>query len=452
MNLVPERFTINDYLHHSFQCSCGKIHHTDVQKVLIAPGAMKEVPQLVKELGYHHVFMVCDTNTFQAAGEELEKLLTEGEVPCTLHRISQDPVVPDERTLGDVMMHFDHECDVILAVGTGTINDLCKFLSFQMGKPYFVCATAPSVDGFASVGAALITDNLKITYDAHVPQVIIGDVDVLAKAPMAMIAAGVADILGKYTCLCDWHLSHIINGEYFCPVIEQMVRLALKKMIGQVDHLKDRNPQVIQSVMEALVLTGIAMSFVGNSRPASGCEHHISHYWEMKFLFDGRPAVLHGTKVGIGTVMASRMYHSFIKKNMDYQYAAQKADTFDFEAWKKEMHRTFTCATDGVIALEEKEKKNDPAIVKERLKVIEAHMDEIKEMIRELVPEPEVLEDILRNLEAPVSPAQLEIDRYMVRDSVMVAKEVRNRYTLLQLLWDLGILEEMAEEIADDYS
>ena len=449
MKLMPESFSIHNYLHHSFECSCGREHHTDVEKIIIAQGARRQVPELVKEMGYTHVFMISDTNTYPAAARELEEILKEAKVACTSYMIPQNPVVPDEYTMGELLIHFDHTSDLIIGVGTGTINDMCKFMSSQMGMEYFIFATAPSMDGFASVGAPLISGNLKITYDAHVPRAIIGDVDILAQAPMNMIAAGVADVLGKYTCLCDWHMSHIINGEYFCPVIEEMVRLALAKMMGQVKNIKERDPDTIKTIMEALVLTGIAMSFVGNSRPASGCEHHMSHYWEMMFLFQGRPAVLHGTKVGVGTAVAVRLYKELAARQMDYEGAREKAENYDVHCWEENMRRTYGIAAEGVIDLEKTERKNDPEQVEKRLEIIEEHEDEIRKTIEELVPSLALVQKVLTDLEAPVNPLELGIDRDMVADSIMVAKEVRNRYTLLQLLWDLGLLEEMAQKTAD---
>lgn len=449
MKLEPEKFTIHDYLHHSFECTCGQTHHTDVEKILITQGARRQVPQLIKELGYRHVFMVSDSNTYEAGGRELEEILKEAHILCTSYMIPQMPVVPDEYTMGELLIHFNHDCDLIIAVGTGSINDMCKFMSFQLGRKYFIFATAPSMDGFASVGAPLISENLKITFNAHVPQAIIGDVDILAKAPMNMIAAGVADVLGKYTCLCDWHLANIVIGEYFCPVIEKMVRLALARMMSQVKNIKERDPDTIKAIMEALVLTGIAMSFVGNSRPASGCEHHMSHYWEMLFLFQGRPAVLHGTKVGVGTAVAVKLYKELEGRQLDFGAAEKKAQEYDVQAWEANMRRTYSKAAQGVIDHERTEKKNDPEQVKARLKVIREHIDEIKKLAAELVPSLETVQGVMNDLDAPTNPLELGIDRGMVADSIMVAKEVRNRYTLLQLLWDLGLLEDMAYDTAD---
>ena len=126
---------------------------------------------------------------------------------------------------------------------------------------------------------------------------------------MHLIAAGLGDTLGKYTCLLDWKLANMITGEYYCPEVVEMVRTALRTVRAQSEKVQTRDPEAVKAVTEALVLTGIAMSFVGNSRPASGCEHHCAHCWEMKALMEGRTPALHGTQVGVGTILALRLYH-----------------------------------------------------------------------------------------------------------------------------------------------
>ncbi len=172
------------------------------------------------------------------------------------------------------MVGYEGNADLIVGVGSGTINDLCKFISFKLGLDYIIYATAPSMDGFVSIGSALMLNHVKTTVDCHGPIAVIGDPEILAAAPMRLISAGLCDTLGKYTCLLDWKLSHLICGEYYCAEVVGMVEEALRAVSNQIDRIPDRDPAAIKAVMEALVLTGIAMSYVGNSRPASGCEHH----------------------------------------------------------------------------------------------------------------------------------------------------------------------------------
>jgi glycerol-1-phosphate dehydrogenase [NAD(P)+] len=441
-------FSISDYLNRTFTCNCGMNHKTELKDVEISAGAVKKIPQFMNKYGYRKAFIVCDCNTVEVCGHAVKSVLDQAGLENTLFVFSEEDLVPDEAALGELMVAFDKDADLIIAVGTGTINDSCKFVSYQMKRDYFIVATAPSMDGFASTGAPLITNHLKTTYEAHTPRVIIGDLDVLCKAPMNMITAGLGDILGKYTCLTDWKISRIINGEYYCDTIVEMVEVSLKKVTDNIELVKTRDPKVIQSIMEALVLTGIAMSFVGNSRPASGSEHHISHYWEMKFLFEGRKPVLHGTKVGIGAVAITYLYGVLKNMDIDFEKARLAAKNFDCEKWEKKICDTYSFAAPGVIQLEKKVKKNDPETHAVRIANIEKHWPEIVRVMDDL-PSLSYIEKTLSELGAPINPAQVGVDYQSVVDSIIVAKEVRDRYTLLQLLWDLGIVEEMAVKVAD---
>ena len=199
-------------------------------------------------------------------------------------------------------MAFPKDCDLVISVGAGTINDLGRYASYITGRDFILVLTAPSMDGAVSGVAPLIQNHLKITFPAHAPVALVGDLDILSKAPMKMLSAGVGDILGKYNCLTDWRLSALVNGEYHCATIEGIMRSAIDKTMQAARKLTERSEDDIRTLTEGLVLSGIAMDFAGNSRPASGAEHHISHFFEMQFLFDGIPAILHGTKVGVATI------------------------------------------------------------------------------------------------------------------------------------------------------
>jgi len=444
----PETFTVSDYLNQTFPCSCGRSHKTDLKDVEISAGAVEKIPHYINKYGHKRVFIVCDCNTYRVCGEKVKSILDAAKIPNALYVFSAEEVVPDEAAIGELMVSFDKDADLIIAIGTGTINDSCKFVSYQMKRDYFIVATAPSMDGFASDGAPLITNHLKTTYPTHTPQVIIGDLDVLCNAPMNMITAGLGDILGKYTCLIDWKISHVINEEYYCETIAQMVDVSIQKVVGNIESVKSRDPKVIANIMEALILTGIAMSFIGNSRPASGSEHHISHFWEMKFLFEGRKPVLHGTKVGIGTVAITYLYGILKTQKIDFEKARATADNFDCKKWEKKITDTYSFAAPGVIKLEENVKKNSPETHSVRIATIEKHWPEIVDIMNSL-PAVSKIEKMLSELDAPINPAQVGVDYQVVVDSIIVAKEVRDRYTILQLLWDLGIADEMAVRVAD---
>lgn len=448
MKINPSQFTVEEYLHKEFDCECGRKHGTDLRDVVIESGAISRLPKLIAGAHCNFPMVVCDTRTMTAAGQCCIDALKSAEIKHILHIIAGDEIIPNEAVLGELLMAHRPQVDLLIAVGTGTINDLCKYLSYHLGIPYIVVATAPSMDGFASIGAALITDNLKTTYDTHVPIAIIGDVEVLKNAPMDMITAGLGDILGKYTCLTDWKLAKIVTHEYYCPVIAEMVEQSIQRVVANAGQVLQRDPFAITAIMEALVVVGVAMSFVGNSRPASGSEHHISHYWEMCFLFAGRKPVLHGTKVGIGTVLSCYLYNRLKVIEPNFDLARQSVIDFDYTQWEKEMHRTFLQAADGVIELEKKTDKNSVESHRARIEIIQREWPQIIRIIEESIPSTGEIIDMLSHLGAPTYPVQVGVDSKMVSDSVVVAKEVRDRYTILQLLWDLGLSRQEAENTA----
>lgn len=448
MNIQPDTFSIQDYLNRTFTCDCGKEHRTSLKHVVIQPDALQKTPEIVRALGANKVFVVSDIHTHKAAAAQLETLLADAGLGVSSYMFSEEELVPDETALGRLLIALDPACDLLIGVGTGSINDLCKFTVFKTKLPYCIVATAPSMDGFASSVAPLIVNNLKTTYEVGVADAIIGDTRILSQAPMPMILAGIADILGKYTCLTDWKMAQIINGEYYCETIVQMVRMSLRSVAESIDKAVARDEQTVGKIMEALVLTGIAMSFVGNSRPASGSEHHISHYWEMMFLHEGKKAVLHGTKVGIGTVAVSQMYDWLWEMPVDFELARQTAWTRSYDTWAKEIRRAYPDAAEGVLALEQETGKNGTEGVLRRIDVMEKRFAEMKDFAQAWLPKSEEIRQMLASHGAPVNPHEVGISTQQIEDGVLYAKELRNRYGLLQILFDLGLLAPFATRLA----
>ncbi|MBQ9027893.1 MAG: sn-glycerol-1-phosphate dehydrogenase [Lachnospiraceae bacterium] len=436
---------LNSYIDRDIFCSCGRTHFSGVKLIDIDQGAQTRLPGHIRDLGYHKVFLVADINTWKAAGEAVSDALAKASIPCESVILNDEEVIPDEKAIGEIMTAYPIGYDLVLGVGSGTLNDLCKFVSHRLGIDYIIFATAPSMDGFVSIGSALMLRHVKTTLDCQGPVAVIGDTDVLSVAPMHLIAAGLGDTLGKYTCLLDWKLSHLINGEYYCPEVVGMVETALKTVSEQSAKVESRDPAAIKAVTEALVLTGIAMSFVGNSRPASGCEHHFAHYWEMKMLMDGKTPANHGTQVGVGMILALKLYHKLAKEQPDFEAAMERS--FDREGWERRMRECYGIAADGIIALENKAGKNDVAKRNRRLLSMKQHWPEIQRTIEEYLPATGDMIDLLTSLHAPVEVTQMGVPAPWAREAVVVAKEVRERYTLLQILWDLGLAEKYAEEI-----
>ena len=292
-----------------YSCACGKSHKVDIQAIRVGSGVMQELPGILRDLGASHIFLVADNYTYEAAGRQVEQLLDQAGL--SYHKRvfqTETPLVPNEYALGSVLAAMTSQDDMLLAVGSGTLNDVTKYVSARTGVPYVIAATAPSMDGYASTVAPTILDGFKTTLPAVYPAAIVADVDILKDAPMPMLTAGFGDIIGKFTSLADWRLSHQLNGEYYCPEVAGVIEAAVETCAANAKALAQRGPQAIQAVTEALILSGLAMGMVGVSRPASGAEHQMAHYWEMDALRRGEEHPLHGNAVGVGTVLAASLY------------------------------------------------------------------------------------------------------------------------------------------------
>ena len=292
-----------------YSCACGKSHKVDIQAIRVGSGVMQELPGILRDLGASHIFLVADNYTYEAAGRQVEQLLDQAGLAYHKRVFqTETPLVPNEYALGSVLAAMTSQDDMLLAVGSGTLNDVTKYVSARTGVPYVIAATAPSMDGYASTVAPTILDGFKTTLPAVYPAAIVADVDILKDAPMPMLTAGFGDIIGKFTSLADWRLSHQLNGEYYCPEVAGVIEAAVETCAANAQALAQREPQAVQAVTEALILSGLAMGMVGVSRPASGAEHQMAHYWEMDALRRGEEHPLHGNAVGVGTVLAASLY------------------------------------------------------------------------------------------------------------------------------------------------
>lgn len=447
--------SIEPYLNCSFQCDCGRTHKSLFAHYIFEPGALAKLPALLEQLGYARPYLISDTHTHEIAGKKTEEILKKAGVSFASHVLKSPEngdLAADEHALGSIAMANDKDADIIISVGTGTINDLGRYFSYITGRPFMLVATAPSMDGLVSGVAPLIFHNMKITFPAQEPLALICDPEIMTNAPLKMLAAGAADILGKYNCLLDWKLSHLVNDEYYCDTIAGIMRKAVDQTMESTKGLASHDGQAVSILTEALVLSGIAMDFSENSRPASGAEHHQSHFWEMQFLFDGIPAVLHGTKVGIGTVLMLELYNMLAEmERPDFAKIRENIPgRLSVEEWEKEMHRCYRDGAEGIIELERKSGKNDPEGLRKRLTVIEEKWDEIQSLAK-TAPKASEIYHVLEEMGAAKVPADVGISRDYVYDSIRYGKELRDRYTILQFMWDIGRLEEEADRLVEKY-
>lgn len=411
-------------------CTCGKNHLCPVEHVMIGKdvlGALKEIC-----LGYQNILLVSDQNTYQVCAREVSQILGEKITSSIMFETGEKPLIPNEEAIEAIHAKFIEKTDLVVGVGSGVINDLCKIVSFEQHVPYYIVATAPSMDGYVSVGAALILKGMKVTLNAAPPKAVIADTNVLKAAPMEMLQAGYGDVIGKYSCLNDWKLSALINKEYFCQKVYDITYESAEKVRKLAQGLTKREEDAVAALMEALIVVGIAMAYVGNSRPASGSEHHFSHYFEITGISEGKPYLAHGIDVAYSSVLTAKIREKILA-------SVPERREFHEEAWNSEVKRIYQGAADEVIKLQKRlgwywEDHSERVLPK---------WNEIKAVLAEAPTKEETLqmiEAVGMNYEEFVRfYGQKKID-----DGVLFAKDLKDRYTVLWLYYEFVRCEQIS--------
>ena len=427
---------------------CGRVHRSIAERVIAECGAINKLPELAREYGAGKVFLLADSNTYAVAGERAEKLLTDNGISVSKYVFPDGNVTPDEHCVGAAILRFDPSADLIVGVGSGVINDIGKIVAKTAGKPYFIVATAPSMDGYASALSSMECDGLKCSISSKCPEVVIGDVDIMKDAPMHMLRSGLGDMMAKYVSICEWRIAELICGEYYCEHVASTVRSALKKCVDNAEGLLRRDPTAVQAVFEGLVLGGIAMNYATVSRPASGMEHYISHVWDMRGLEFGTPVDLHGIQCAIGTLEVAKRYE-YLRNNItpNREKALAHAKAFDYSVHADRLRALIGRGAEAMIALEGKEGKYDLSKHADRLERVIGSWDRICDIISEEIPEAKEIEALLRGIGAPVTPDGIGIDSEIMPTVLRATADIRDKYVLSRLAWDLGVQEELFGKI-----
>ena len=426
-----------------FTCSCGKVHNALLDDYIVGKGAIREIASLVARYGATKPYLIADRNTYQAAGKQVCKVLDAHNIPYSLYVFSQETIHPNEEAVGSAAMHYDVSCDMVIGIGSGVINDIGKLISKLTKTPYIIVATAPSMDGYASATSSMDVDGLKTSVPSRCANVIVGDLDVLREAPVQMLISGLGDMLAKYVSICEWRISNLITGEYYCPTVAEYIRKALKKCVDHAEGLLNREEEAVRAVFEGLIIGGVAMNYAGLSRPASGVEHYFSHVWDMRALEFGMPASTHGIQCALGTLYALRIYEQVKKYTPDVALAEQKVSAFDHPSYDQFLKDFLGRSAESMLALEEKEGKYDPVKHHSRIAYIAEHWQELVQIMEQELPAAAELERLLKAIGAPCSVEEIGLSADILRPTFEATKDIRDKYVLSRLCWDLGILEDI---------
>jgi len=419
---------------------CGRHHEAGLKYLKVERGAVRYLPEALEHCGVKKPFIVCDHNTKKAAWAQVKAVLDEAGIAYTLYEFPYEELEPDEYAVGSLTMNFDPSCDVALAIGSGVINDCCKVLAHAAGIPSMVVGTAPSMDGYASNSSSMIVNRIKVTLYNACPVAIIADTEIMAQAPERMLWAGLGDMLAKYVSICEWRISNLVTGEYYCENIAGLVRESLRQIVAAAPKLMERDPDTIGAVVKGLILSGVSMAFATISRPASGLEHYFSHLWEMMALDRGTPYERHGIQVGVGTLLTLRIYDRLRQMKPDRETAMQFIAQFDQDKWIENTRRVFGKAAQAIIDQAEREGKNSAEKHAVRFERTVENWDQILQIIDEELPPTAEIEKLMASLGMPMIPSDIDVSDQDTRDAMHGSRDIRDKYLSSTMLWDMGLL------------
>lgn len=399
------------------KCPCGRVHETSVKDVCIESGAVKRVGEILKRNGFSRtILLVADKNTLKAASG-IEESLTDFDVE---YKIYDEIRVADMKHVEELEGMIKDRDISVLSVGTGSVNDPCRLATARQDKKLCIFGTAPSMDGFASYSSPILCNGFKSSYAAKSPEVIIGDTRILASSPIALKSAGFGDMVAKYVGLVDWQISALLTGEYYCERIASLTRSAIDELMGMADKVTANDEYTAGKIFEALLKTGIGMSFSQNSRPASGSEHIIAHLIECVELRDGIVPNFHGEDIGVCTLKMLEYYGKLAEKE-SIETVNESVDWNDIYAFYGDM-------AEDVRKLNEPENIID-SVDKDDLK---NKWSEIVKIIHS-VPSAEECRAAMKKAGCKLTVSDIGKSQKLFDDCVEYSPYMRKRLTLLRL-------------------
>ena len=396
-------------------CTCGREHRMATKFSIVESGCLKNIKEYLSRFNLSgYTVAVYDENTYRATADrhpeaDLEVILCPDDLHANEHGV-------------DALMKELPECaELLLAVGSGTVHDITRYCAYQRAIPFVSCPTAASVDGFCSSVAAMTWHGCKKTLEAVAPTIVVADTDVIKNAPVRLARSGIGDMIGKFIALSDWRIANAIKGEFFCDRIAEMTMQATRTVLDTAEGILAGDESFYENLMYGLLLSGLAMQMMGNSRPASGAEHHISHIIEMAPPSLGVSSdALHGEKVGVGTLMALAEYKRIVSECVpvrDYTpfYSDHVLSIFGDGMAKEILEENANDAASGVT-----------------LDMLSSAMPRIKEIIDEL-PSPVGLADTYRRIGMKSQLSDIDVSDAVAPKLLDCSPLVRSRLTLMRL-------------------
>ena len=418
-------------------CSCGHEHDIPSVKVVSAEDAYDLLAEdCAKTYVKESVLLLDDENTHLAAGASVLELLEKRAIACKLVTLPGDTVANDK--LADQIHDQSIGHSLIIAVGAGTINDLGKYVADIRGIPYWAVPTAPSMNGYTSSIVAIKAKGVKRTLPSVPPQFIYVDPEVIQNSPLRLRQAGFCDVLAKSVSDFDWHIESLLFNGTYCSLPSAIAREPEAKYIDHPEGIPQGDFNAVMGLFEGLLFSGVAMSLAGSSAPASGGEHLISHFFDMREIITGKKPNLHGLQVGAGIVLSAVCYRQLAALD-DRDLKNRGEEIFEADAaqipsvWgdlADEVHKQFINKRERLLQFD--------SVLPTNWAKLQALFGQIRT--------PEFFVDLFRRtgLDMTLASLGMSADEFFL--AATSARAIRDRITVLDLSAHAGILEDAARE------
>lgn len=418
----------------------------NVAEVLIGRGVLAEAGALYARHFAGPVVLMADDRGWGAAGAAVEAALTAAGIASRRHVIPATPRPKPTVDLAESLRAVLKPGETPIAVGSGVMNDVVKHAAYTTGISYMCVATAASMDGYTSAGAPLSENGFKKTIPCRPAKVLLADLDVIAAAPPEMTGWGYGDLAGKVPAGGDWIIADALGVEPIDDVAWPMVQGGLDGWLSQPDRIAAGDRDAVEGLFLGLTLVGLAMEAHGSSRPASGADHQIAHLWEMDDLHHGGERVSHGACVAVGTMAALRMYDWLLERDLTTLDPARRAaEAPSFSARQADIRDRFG---PGEIAeraiIETRAKHVEGAALQARLIRLRAAWPDLAARLRARLWTADRMARHLARAGAPVQAAEIGVDPDYLYRTILKARFLRSRYTVLDLLDEVGLLDQAA--------
>ena len=425
---------------------------TDTKDLFIGRGVVTRTAEMFMKLfPQKTAVIVADVNTWEVAGKDVHASLNEAGVPQARPYVFEDEELYAEWKYVEKLQEYLASVDAVaIAVGSGVINDLTKYVSHVLGRRYMCVGTAASMDGYTAFGASITKDGNKQTFQCPAPYGFVMDSIIAAAAPKELAASGYADLIAKIPAGADWMLADLVGNDSIDEFSWELVQGGLRESLADPAAVHAGDIEKTEALSEGLLMSGFAMQAIQSSRPASGTEHQFSHCWDMENLCHEGKHVSHGFKVGIGTLASTAVVEFLLTKDLE-ALDVEKCVS-EWKSWsemEEEMNNVFS----GKPVLlsrglnEARAKYVDKEGLRDQLGLIRDSWAEMKVKIKnQIIPFEEVREN-LRLIGAPYEPEHIGVSRERMRTTFSYIPYMRSRFTALDVVYRCGMMDELLDKL-----